>query len=877
MAATPGDFYSAPFFVAAPRGSTADGASPVPFRHVFSALWHWSSAVVVTQRVAAAEACLGEAATLPATVTAKSKGENGGDETVNNIAPMDDEGIGVDAAAIEATVTGAAHADAAGTANRTISLDLRRYDFSTNPSNEWAPSREEHRLAVQLAMGCRNQNALISPTTLQHFCARFGPIKGSPPECVRRAYASLVVRDNQHTAATSTVKKVNSGRGRARTSSSSASSASSAFSASSSHSSHSTTTDAVGTPTDAVVHLVPWFHGTLPSTPAKRKLNAKVRAGGATHFLVRCSKSEPSCLVLAAASHPAFGSSSGRCQRNWKIRCGPALAPGLSVGGGEFGYTIDGEAYPDLQALIAGRGMVQPFFQPCISDMVAELDPERALALMSERLPRSYEFVREWDATAHNPRRRWLAHSIETHARGPESALNHPALWPTPSIDMAQLKAGISSFDGNIDNAIELFEDVYRRNRLLAREPSVRCLRETLSCARSLGNLGNAQQKMGKSEVAVRYFEECLQLLRRLLLLRVGSERRRRQGDDCRSYVIVPSITLKDLIVKEANIVANLCVVTSHILQVTPGDVRSDERKAGIAVQLVSCLGEELGIAGNLVDAADSDADSAAVLARTYLRHKKLLATTHVDHDWVEGLAGKLLEDGFQMKDDGKALSAAHVFFQAVCIARLKDQAALENLALESLAGMDDIPLVVFLRIWATSGPAAWEDNGGVDRTGAFTTRHGTFQCRMAAELFGSDSRRRKQEEEDAPPAQGEQKKMAMADGHVDHMIGSNIARAISEAEAAVVETAAQEEDEASASVQETDVSEGEEGAAVDAAAGQREVSAVQEEATLLTSEEGEVATEESVGQAEAPAAALGAAHTPPSVQAASTVIVDLR
>ena len=38
-----GDFYSAPFPVEAP----GDGA--VPFRHVFSALWHWSSGVIVAQ------------------------------------------------------------------------------------------------------------------------------------------------------------------------------------------------------------------------------------------------------------------------------------------------------------------------------------------------------------------------------------------------------------------------------------------------------------------------------------------------------------------------------------------------------------------------------------------------------------------------------------------------------------------------------------------------------------------------------------------------------------------------------------------------------------------------------------------------------------
>ena len=146
------------------------------------------------------------------------------------------------------------------------------------------------------------------------------------------------------------------------------------------------------------------------------------------------------------------------------------------------------------------------------------------------------------------------------------------------------------------------------------------------------------------------------------------------------------------------------------------------------------------------------------------MRHKKLLAAANVEHDWIEGLAGKLLEDGFQMKDDGKVLSASHVFFQATCIARLKDQIALETLALESLAGMDDIPLVVFLRIWATSGTSVWKENGGIDGTGSFTTRHGTFRCRMAAELFGNEFRQ-KQTDDELPPMQGGKKSTLLVDG----------------------------------------------------------------------------------------------------------------
>ena len=98
-------------------------------------------------------------------------------------------------------------------------------------------------------------------------------------------------------------------------------------------------------------------------------------------------------------------------------------------------------------------------------------------------------------------------------------------------------------------------------------------------------------KKKGKGEVAVRYFEECLQLLRQLLIGRVAGETNTiniNEDDigngDQRNQASI--IKLDDLIRKEANIVANLCVVTSHILQVTPGEVSTDERKAQIAVQV---------------------------------------------------------------------------------------------------------------------------------------------------------------------------------------------------------------------------------------------------------------------------------------------------
>ena len=78
-------------------------------------------------------------------------------------------------------------------------------------------------------------------------------------------------------------------------------------------------------------------------------------------------------------------------------------------------------------------------------------------------------------------------------------------------------------------------------------------------------------------------------------------------------------------------------------------------------------------------------------------------------------------------------MSAAHVFFQASCISRLTKQAALERLALESLSGMSDIPLVVFLRLWATVGHKHW---GGGVVNGAFHLPGGlVFRCEEAKSI----------------------------------------------------------------------------------------------------------------------------------------------
>ena len=611
-------------------GNDGDGEL-VPFCHLFSALWHWSPAV---------------------------------------------------AAARAAQVAANANAEPSAEPNADLGVDFRVYGFHQHPSTAWAATRESHRLAVQFAMGCSSQFSPVGRRALSLFVARFGPISGSPPTCVRRAHASLVVPPGGNAAA-------------------------------------------VASPGGSYMRprLVPWFHGDVTRTEARRALQEAARKGGATRFLVRCSRSDPASFVLSVASHPAFNkhnssraSSSGGLMasssssnlfddeegggehleedtghvglagpdataapreadlRNYKIRCDP-----------KSGFSIDGNApFPNLIALLADRGMTAPFFRPCPARHWSAVDPEAAVAVAASRLASS---------------------------TNPEAGLVHAKLRATPCIDSVQLETGIAAFEWDIDEAVMLFEDVYRRNSWLAVEglragtgPSssgMLCfMRETLSCARALGNLGNAQQKKGKGEVAVRYFDECLQLLRRLMIVRCASDAQAQadartasvgggsgngEGHGAAAAAVaatagtavgaVPAIMLADLVEKEANIVANLCVVTSHILQVTPGDVSKDERKAQIAVQLASCLGEELGIAGNQAGqdeaeggvvamvpeavgggyAADGGGASASpeplmLRAKMLSRHKQLLASTQVQLDWVAGLAGKLVEDGFQMQ-----------------------------------------------------------------------------------------------------------------------------------------------------------------------------------------------------------------------------------
>jgi len=645
---------------------------------------------------------------------------------------------------------------------------------------------DSHRLAVQYAIGCTSKYDCITYNDLKLFIERFGPLTGTPPTCILRARASLIIdRNNEY-------------------------------------------------------ELAPWYHGDISRTQAQQALTQSVSQGGTTRYLIRWSRSKSSHFVLSMASNalfsmndddedqdedqeekeeekekkwtiakdendkqpndndktnnenettmtptPVFLDPPSRKKRkknikNYSIKC-------LSSGEGYILNNKTTKVYSDLLQLLSDLGMVAPFFQPCSSLLWTIIDPEHATDTLLMRLPLSY----------------------------PSNALETEYLGPTPAVDDAQLRAGIKAFEWDIDEAVILFEDVYRRNR------SATDLRDILSCARSLGNLGNAQQKKGKGEVAVRYFEECLQLLRQLLIGRVGVEevKSRMNGvrkdggstgshgrngqnqnesndeDDTSSnesmgyydgdvrisksdYQLMKLmkkndiktksiIKLKDLIKKEANIVANLCVVTAHILQITPGEILTDERKAQIAVQFASCLGEELGITGNRTKKDDDDiadqmstafAKSAAVTTdtatgyitgnrqktddntaasntrtRTLERHTKLLKSTGIQLSWVSGLASKLLEDGYQMKEDGKVLSAAHMFFQCVCISRLTDQPTLEALALESLAGIEDIPIVIFLRIWSTCGQDYWSN--GISPEGIFTTPVGTFRCKHAGSL----------------------------------------------------------------------------------------------------------------------------------------------
>ena len=549
---------------------------------------------------------------------------------------------------------------------------------------------DSHRLAVQYAIGCTSTFDRIAKIDLKLFVEKFGQLEGSPPICVLRARSSLVV---------------DLGNGRSE--------------------------------------LVRWYHGDISRSKAQSALTAAASQGGTTRYLIRWSRNSSSHLVLSMASHPAF--STEGTKSNWKIECV------------RDGFKIGNTTFSDLNSLLAHRGMVAPFFRPCASLLWSIADPEHSANTCLSRMPLNI----------------------------PSDALETDNLGPTPAVDEVCLSAGIAAFEWDIDEAVVLFEDVYRRNR------SAIDLREILSCARSLGNLGNAQQKKGKGEVAVRYFEECLQLLRQLLIGRVAVEvalEARKDGshhdehdgvvndrpsdrpsggpkdrsnevaneavavdnwnesnssDDADYYdgdvrhklkkkgkkrsrrKSTPVIKLRDLIRKEANIVANLCVVTSHILQVTPGEVSTDERKAQIAVQFASCLGEELGIAGNQND----DETRKKMLDR----HELLLKSTGIELSWVSGLAGKLLEDGFQMKEDGKVLSAAHMFFQAVCISRLTSQPTLEALAMEALAGIDDIPIVIFLRIWSTCGKEYWPS--GISLEGMFVTPAHTFCCSRAGGL----------------------------------------------------------------------------------------------------------------------------------------------
>ena len=52
---------------------------------------------------------------------------------------------------------------------------------------------------------------------------------------------------------------------------------------------------------------------------------------------------------------------------------------------------------------------------------------------------------------------------------------------------------------------------------------------------------------------------------------------------------------------------------------------------------------------------------------------------------------------------------------------------------MESLAGIEDIPIVIFLRLWSTCGQEYW--SSGISSDGVFVTPSGTFKCKRAGGL----------------------------------------------------------------------------------------------------------------------------------------------
>ena len=65
-------------------------------------------------------------------------------------------------------------------------------------------------------------------------------------------------------------------------------------------------------------------------------------------------------------------------------------------------------------------------------------------------------------------------------------------------------------------------------------------------------------------------------------------------------------------------------------------------------VQFASCLGEELGIAGNRkenINGTTTTTTTTSTREKTLLRHQLLLTSTGIELSWVGSLASKLLED----------------------------------------------------------------------------------------------------------------------------------------------------------------------------------------------------------------------------------------
>ena len=120
------------------------GESVASFRDVFSALWHWPTTII----------------TATTTTTTSSTSPN--------------------AALLR------------GGKNKQSPPPRKSYltnaSFGSNNADY-----DSHRLAVQYAIGCTSSFDQVTKADVALFLDRFGPLEGSPPMCVLRARASLII------------------------------------------------------------------------------------------------------------------------------------------------------------------------------------------------------------------------------------------------------------------------------------------------------------------------------------------------------------------------------------------------------------------------------------------------------------------------------------------------------------------------------------------------------------------------------------------------------------------------------------------------------------------------------------------------------------